>query len=235
MAVINFGFAQDIVELKNGSTISGLIKEYVSGEYVKLISESGADITLSFDEVEHVKFSRHSRAMRTKGYFNNSIMGLMLGSDRWGNPQVNFSCQMINGHMFNEHFQLGLGIGLEGIDGTFYYPTFVDARWNFRKGTFTPFAGIQGGYTFHDLRKGSNSIPENPGNWWATNSEFDGGLMSGLNFGIKNMTRGNVGYTLSVGYRFQILDRYYRDWEFMRPVKETTYLNRIDFKFGITF
>jgi len=233
LTVLSTVNAQDRVELKDGSTIHGLIKEYKHGEYVKLINRTGAIITLEFEGVSRVKFSKNAPSTRTKGYFNNTSLGLMVGTDEWENPNVNFSSHFINGYMFNPHFQLGIGLGLEGIKGAIYYPAFFDARWNFREGSFTPFVGLQAGAAFHDFKTG---IPEfDPTIWWGQNREFDGGLMGGLTLGIRNMVRGDLGYTMSIGYRFQALEEHYTEWEFNQPVKETTHLNRIDFKLGVTF
>lgn len=235
LMIILFGLAygQDRIELKDGTTISGSIKEYISGDYVKILTSSGSEITFKFDEIEQVKFMKLSESTPTKGFFNNTTMGLMLGNGANGYANGNFSFHFINGYMFNPHFQIGIGLGLEGIDRDLYFPTFIDARWNFRKGSFTPFVGIQSGYSFHDKERGpTNLIP--PGDW-GRNNQQDGGFMSGINFGIKNMVGGDLGYTVSVGYRFQQLDRYYNDWQFVGVVRETSYLHRIDFKVGLTF
>jgi hypothetical protein len=236
LLLISFCFAQsqDRVDLKDGTTVSGSIKEYVSGEYVKIISASDAEFTFKFEDIKEVRFGKKIDSIPTKGFFNNTTMGFMLGSNANGYPEGNFSAHFINGYMFNPHFQVGLGLGLEGIDGNFYFPTFLDARWNFKKGRFTPFVGIQGGYAFHDRERGPTNLnPDN--NNWSRNTQRDGGFMSGINFGIKNMVGSELGYTLSVGYRFQQLDEYYTDWQFVGSIRETSYLHRIDFKFGLTF
>jgi len=235
LLLISFCFAQsqDRVELKDGTSVSGTIKEYVSGEYVKILSVSEAEFTFKFDDIKEVKFGKKIDSIPTKGFFNNTTMGFMLGNSANGYPQGNFSAHFINGYMFSPHFQIGLGLGLEGIDDNLYFPTFLDVRWNFKKGRFTPFVGIQGGFAFHDNVQGPVDIL--PDNMWGRNRQYDGGPMSGVNFGIKNMVGSDLGYTLSIGYRFQQLNEYYTDWQFIGAIKETSHLHRIDFKFGLTF
>jgi len=225
--------AQDRVDLKDGSTIYGVIKEYIQGDHIKLVSTSAVLIELNFDEINRIKIAKKIVAMKAKGYFNATSLGVMVGTDEWGDPNINFSSSIINGYRFNRHLQLGLGIGMDGLKGSLYYPAFIDTRYNFRKGNFTPFIGLQAGITFHDFDTG---LPEiDPNVWWNQSRELDGGKMGGLYLGIRNMTRGDFGYTMSIGYRFQELQEYYTDWEFNQPIKETTYLNRVDFKLGITF
>lgn len=234
------GWTQDKVQLKDGKVFRGKILEYSSGKQLVFQTDEGARLELDVNELEKWQFGKSIGEQKEKGYFNNTMVGLLFGMDRWGDPNANASFQMINGYMFSKRLQAGVGIGMEGIQDNLYFPLFLDTRIYFKKGNFSPFIGLQGGYNFYDFSSGNDRRQRNDYWIWPHNqtNKRDGGIMTGLQFGVRNYTAKDVGYTFSLGYRFQKFTSEFGSggWnEPVYPVTEKEYLHRMDIKFGLFF
>lgn len=183
--------------------------------------------------------------IKTKGYFNNSAIGILVGTNRYNAMVNNFSLHTVNGYMVNPHLQAGIGLGLEVIQKRIFFPLFADVRYNFKKGDFSPFIGTQVGVTFRDFEKRgyfpcyyndcsrSRYITTQP---YPSDNDMDGGLMASLQLGIKHYVNNGFGYTVSIGYRMQELLGYgFREWDYFEIEKEINYLHRLDLKIGVVF
>jgi hypothetical protein len=66
--------------------------------------------------------------------------------------------------------------------------------------------------------------------------------MCGVQTGIRNYTKSNLGWTLSMGYRYQQMQATYpwNDWNsepgiLPAPILERTKMHRIELRFGLLF
>jgi hypothetical protein len=119
------------------------------------------------------------------GYKGFVEAGYTVGIDdnNFGRVEVSTS----HGYQFNPYFFLGVGLALS------YYtepeksamPIFADARVNFLKGKFVPFAGVKIGYTTSDAVKGFYFAPS---------------------VGVKMMLSRHSALNFSLGYVYQAAD-----------------------------
>lgn len=233
--------AQDKIELKDGKVFQGKILEYVSGDHLVFETLEGTRLTLNLAELEQWDFGKNMGQLKERGYFNNTSIGFLYGLDTKGKPNTSMSIQMVNGYRFNQRFQLGIGIGMESILKNAYFPLFLEGRYYFKKSSFSPFLGWFGGYNFYDFYDGDDKRAQK-GYWNREQGQNkrDGGVMSGVQIGVRNYASKNLGFTVSVGYRFQKLtgkkDQYgVVFYNSAVPITEKQYLHRMDVKVGLLF
>ena len=231
-----FSFAQtigdyiDVVYLKNGSIIKGIIIEQVPGKTVKIKTNDGSEFVYNIQEVE--KFTREEKVskriieevgiskatpdslkymnnfkMKTKGYFaeidalfNTASIGLRL----------------TNGYRFGRFGNIGLAIGLEALNSDFYYGDKFPAlslnlvySGEILKKRITPFYQIEAGYGFSLDRYGGNRGFTGFGNdiidetWYYGREEIInyGGPMGAIALGVKFATKRKIYYKLSLDAR----------------------------------
>lgn len=174
-------------------------------------------------------------------YLNQTEIGVLAG------PQTNsqiapFSIMNINGVEINEKFAAGIGIGLEFINES-YLPVFADVRYFFREENFSPFVGLQAGYSIALFDEGNIYYPGNIYYEYLSSSivpypypysntlKPSGGIMMNPSVGFKNMMNDNLGFTFSLGYRYQRLT--YNNTE--NDDHLLMELNRLTIKVGFIF
>ena len=224
--------AKETVFLKDGSIIKGTILVYLVNDHVTIESTEGKTYTFSASEIKDIETSLPVSTTSIKsGYFNNTSFGVLIGEANYGNSLVNFTFNTINGYQFNNRLQGGLGLGLDIIYSEVILPVFFDFRYYLRKSSFSPFVGGFYGYSFQSKEKETNTYYYD----YYNNNNLKTGRMYGLEVGIRNYTKENLGFTLSVGYRFQYLSTTYKDWSYNIDVLEEHFLNRFKLTMGVIF
>ena len=154
---------QEVVYLKNGSVIRGVIIEQVPGKSLKIQTNDGNIFAYEMAEVE--KISKEQATTETKnkqssnlsnngakrGYRGFVEMGYTIGKNRWSGTN-RFELVTSRGYQFNPYFYVGLGTGVH------YYhqadlieiPIFADLRADFLNYGITPFVDFKIGYTVYD-------------------------------------------------------------------------------------
>ena len=169
-----------------------------------------------------------------KGYYNVTDMGFLIGST-YNMNVAPFSLLTVNGYQFTENFGLGIGVGIEFFSEC-YLPLVLDARYYFRKASFSPFAFFHGGYLFAlDSDANTNIVYDHYYMWSSYMPPYrevkpKGGWMLNPGLGIRNMFNEHFGFTFSVGYRFQSLQYKYND-----DSQLFQKINRLDLKIGFIF
>ena len=169
-----------------------------------------------------------------KGYYNVTDMGFLIGSTDNMNIAP-FSILMVNGYQFTENFGAGVGLGVEFFSES-YLPLVLDARYYFRKANFSPFVFVHGGYLFALESDANQNIVYDHYYMWPSyipshrKVNPKGGWMINPGLGIRNMFNEHLGFTFSVGYRFQSLQYKYND-----DSQLFQNFNRLDLKIGFIF
>ncbi len=195
---------QEVVYLKNGSIIRGIIIEQVPNESLKIQTNDGNIFAYNMSEVE--KITKEPPIMRGKqsrgisifdgngvqqGYRGFVEIGYTVGTGDWGTGRVDFSTS--HGYQFNPYFYAGLGMGVS----YFHYedlveiPVFVDLRSDILNNWVTPYVDFKIGCAVYD------------------NSGFYMSPSVGCRFNLNN-----IGLNVGIGYTMQKLDyysRYYYD------------------------
>lgn len=196
-------FAQhykEVLYLKNGGEIRGVIIEQIPNVSVKIKTQDGSLFVYPFSEVERItkeEVSRgNQRQQRTltdsnesRGYKGFADLGGSIGVGTWGDGVVSASTS--HGYQFNPYLFLGAGIAVEhhfGWGETFL-PIFAESRVNFLNNSISPFMGLRAGYSVTAY-----------------------GFYLNPNFGVKFDVSNNFGMNLSVGYTLQQATYYDYFW-----------------------
>lgn len=154
----------EVVYLKNGSVIKGVIIEQVPNVSLKIKTGDGSLIICQMNEVEKIiKEERYTRDYRTdidnrkaarntlKGYKGFIDFGYIVDLSDYDANKVEISTS--HGYQFNNYFYLGGGVAADFYTDAdlIAVPIFVDFRANFINKKVTPFADIKTGYSVGDV------------------------------------------------------------------------------------
>lgn len=208
----------DVVYLKNGSEMVGMITEMIPGERVSLLTYDGSTHIYSFDEIimtgkKYGRWSReYKRQIRQEGQFNKPrgyfgtaefSTALMFTSEN-----IKVGVTMVGGYRFRPQFALGLGSGvrLYAHDGEPTIPLFLHFRSDFYDRDKTPFIAL------------------NTGVQWSIGGGGHSGLICEPSFGYGINTAEAKRINFSVGFAIDMYDDISYDFDL-----------GINLKFGYSF
>ena len=151
------GFAQemrDVVYLKDGSVVKGIIVEQVPNKSIKLQTADGSLFVYQIDAVEKMtKELREASPRRfagnglTAGYKGYVDFGCTIGAGDFGRDRL--SVGVVNGVQFNPYLYVGIGAALNYYAGgeEIGIPIFANVRSHFIKGNISPFLDLRVGYS----------------------------------------------------------------------------------------
>jgi hypothetical protein len=198
-----YTFAQDkyeeVVYLKNGTIVHGMIIEYVPNMSIKI--KSGPNVfAYKLDEID--KITREGVTSSTTGFTKNygfkkrGYAGIVeVGLNyfpvrRTDAPGV--AINIINGFQFNPIVNLGAGVGVDiSGEGVIGIPVTLDFRANFIKTRVTPFFAMGVGYY---MQFGGYS------------SKLGHGFVSNPSFGVRFAINTKVAVSLSIGHKLTGVD-----------------------------
>lgn len=219
MSIAQAGY-EDVVYLKNGSIIHGIIIEQVPNQSVKIQTKDGNVFVYRIDEVEkltkeQVKGSGNINGIKESGFTNITEVNFGFGVGDFSND-FSYGIQTVNGYLVNPYFSTGLGIGVDKYKSVTLIPVFADFRANFIKGNVSPFLSTGIGYSFSATRYDNGGFLLNPA------------------VGVKFFVSSLVALNFSLGYRLQEnnFSYAYLFYESYSYRQEAEYLN---FKLGATF
>jgi len=100
------------------------------------------------------------------GWFNNTELGGGIGLYEINKPNAHYfyGVTTVNGYVINKHFLTGIGTGLNHYDAGWLVPLYLDVRYTFPRGRYTPYIFADGGFQV-DIEhfKLPNSVFMNPG------------------------------------------------------------------------
>lgn len=190
----------DVVYLKNGSELVGMITEMIPGKGLTLLTYDGSIHYFSNDEIimtgkRYGRWSReYRRQIRQMGSFNNPMgyfgiaefsTALMFTSEN-----IRLGLTLINGYRFKPQLALGLGTGvrLYAHDGELCIPLFLHLRSDFFDRNKTPFVAL------------------NAGVQWSTGEDYHAGLILEPSFGYSMNTGMNSRLNFSIGLAVDMYD-----------------------------
>lgn len=199
VATLSYGQSlQDVVYLKNGSVIRGIIVEQVPNQSLKIQTKDKNIFVFNFTDIEKItkegEEKKHRNVPETESTDPNLNNGLKAGvyieptiivapvitkSDNdkkyvLTHAQITANCQL------NPFIALGIGAGVRSysFDDT-YIPLYGQFRVNFKNKPVSPYLETALGYGF------------------STRETYDGGAMFNLSFGFaKKMKTGQVRFGL---------------------------------------
>lgn len=148
---------QDVVYLKNGSVIRGMVIEQVPGVSIKVETADRSVFVYPMDEVEKitkeaaVKRSSVTNAGSGKGYEGLVQLGYGVGVGLYGEDRAKFN--FINGYRFNPHFMTGIGVGVRAYTGLgsteLFVPLFLHLRYTVLDRKVSPYLAVDCGLGFN--------------------------------------------------------------------------------------
>lgn len=143
----------DVVYLKNGSRVKGIIVEQVPGQSYKIQTSDGNLFVFNADEVEKITKEakqvaspvQKSAFNRPRGYFGN--VEVQYTYDMTAKNNGTFGLDMVNGYRICPQFAMGVGIGFQGYDfKNFQLPVYAYLRTDIINSKVSPFLAQSIGY-----------------------------------------------------------------------------------------
>ena len=148
--LINISFARkgkkDVIYLKNGSIINGLIISSLPSGQVKIRTKDNSLWVFERSEIDSISRTNNALKQIHPGYFNLTEAGILAGNSD-NKYKAPFSLINISGWQFKNRLSVGAGAGIEFFSET-YLPVVADFRYYLNRQGANPFFGIQGGYSF---------------------------------------------------------------------------------------
>ena len=148
---------QEVVYLKNGSVVRGIVIEQVPGVSLKIQTSDGSIFAYQMSEV--VKITKESTKYKNENplNFNNSgnesgykgfiDLGYTIGVGDWGKDRLELSTS--HGYQFNPYLYVGAGIA-----ANYYFdaevigmPIFAHVRGNILNNSISPYIDFRIGYS----------------------------------------------------------------------------------------
>ena len=187
IATSNAQNVQEVVYLKNGSVVRGVVIEQVPGISLKVQTSDGSIFAYQMSEVEKItKETAKSNFSfnRTQGYKGFIDLGYTIGAGDWGVDRIELTTS--HGYQFNPYLYIGAG-----VSANYYYdaelfglPFFAHARANLINNSISPYIDFKIGYSIIDIE----------------------GFYMSPSIGCKIKS-----FNIGVGYVLQTADVYY-DW-----------------------
>jgi hypothetical protein len=222
---------EDVVYLKNGSIIHGVIIEQIPNEKVKI--QSGKNVFVyTFDEIEKIVKEEivdenpsglKDFGHKPKGFVFHYEIGL---TDYIASSNIPmFSILLTHGYQVNPHLFLGLSAGADiSAVNAYNVPVYFDLRGYFLKSRFTPYAELGLGY---------NLIVASRSSGLGTGSSTLHGFLIHPNFGGRFAINKKLGATIGLGYRFVGAASKSGSWRRYRQTFGS--YNAVTLRFGILF
>jgi len=134
----------------------------------------------------------------------------------------------INGYRANEHFSIGVGLGMIPLSYTII-PLFADFRITLFKDNLSPVLVFKAGYSFATSNKDS---------WWnnITDNKNKGGAMLNPEIGFKVKFTERADFLLTIGYWYQHLESRNKNNNYSYYDRTiTTDVNRLSIGLGFLF
>ena len=215
----------DVIYLKNGSKINGVILQLFPDSIVRIEQVGGSVWVFSMKEISMIakeeKIKYKANILEAKGYRFGMDIGLLVGS---GDNQNNapLSLQMLHSYHLTTASSIGIGIGLEFFHTT-QTPIFVDLRHYFNRKYYAPFCFLQSG----GMIPISTKATDESGYIFKAKPGFM--LNSGIGFLFPMNEK--TALSISLSYRYQEL-KFARDNSQLPDYMRIEKMNRFNIRFG---
>lgn len=215
----------EVVYLKNGSVIKGVIIEQVPNVSLKIKTSDGSLIICPMNEVTKItKEGAYTKdnskdggnfkpTINTfRGYKGFVDFGYIFGFEDY-NASNKLEISTSHGYQFNNYFYIGGGIAADYYTDAslFSVPIFVHFRANFLNKKIAPFAEVKTGYSVGDI----------------------GGGYFAVGLGVRFALKGKKALNLKLEYNYQQYDYTYSGY--YNTYDATTNLNGLGLKLGFEF
>ena len=206
---------QDVVYLKNGSIIRGIIVEQIPSQSIKIETTGGNVFVYAIDEVEKIAKEPKVEIDSKVSSPNTGLKRGYRGIVEFGTvflPDIGVKLEVINGYQFNPYFSLGFGVGFHwyfGYENTILLPLYADLRVNFLDKKVSPYISLGIVYSF-------NLTDAEPAGMYFTPT-------CGIRFKFTERTSMNLGLGFGFqGFRYNYYYDYYSSGTDYEPLLNVT-------------
>ncbi|MEO8069208.1 MAG: hypothetical protein ABI599_16030 [Flavobacteriales bacterium] len=230
---------EDVIYLKNGSVIHGVIIEQVPNVSLKIQTADRNVFVFRIEEVDKITkeplagkakpsgrsetaASFSNEELKQRGYSAIAELNMGIGYNGFG-EKSSFGVQVINGYQVNPNLFAGIGIGLnQHFSGVAFAPIFLDVRVNFLRQRVSPFIDLAGGWAI------------------GLTDDDEGGVYANPSLGVKFFVSRRTALQLSLGFRYQEGTERIETWNYYNGTvtdhyDQTFERNAATLKFGVTF
>ena len=226
---------QDVVYLKNGSIIRGIIIEQIPNTSIKIETADKSVFVYQMSDIEKFTKEPYYKPDERIPEDNTGVKKGYYGAIEFG-PGYTFNylngiltgrLNIINGYRINPHFAVGGGFGLRAYtENGLMFPFFVDLRTNFLNKKTSPFLSLGIGYAFF------------------AKDDMKGGLLINPIFGVSTKIKNRSSIYVGFSYEAQGLKHYdyyydynyYYYYNYPGTRKEVIdYSHTISFQLGFSF
>lgn len=209
---------QEVVYLKNGSIIKGVIMEQVPGVSLKVQTSDGSIFAYKMEEVEKItkevatkSYGLSGQNMINLGYKGFFDMGYVLDLSDYDAGR--FELTTTHGCQFSPYLYVGAGVGIDYYTDAsmFAVPIFANIRASFVNQNIAPFFDVKIGYSLIDVE----------------------GLYFTPSIGCRFATGSKNGVSVSIGYVMQRADVGY--YGYYSYYSENVNMSGLSLKIGFDF
>jgi len=196
---------EDVVYLKNGSVIRGIIIEQIPNESIKIKTADRNIFVFTLDEIEKIAKEELPEQLRStaSNEFKKSGYEFFTGINVAFAKDIDvYGFSIVNGYRINPYVYLGLGAEYNIWPNGSTLPIYIDARFNFLKTKYTPYFQLDFGYSVgwvngYTLIRDQQPYEPKPDN------SMSNGFMFNPTFGFRSYINNRFAINFSVGYRYQ--------------------------------
>ena len=228
---------QDVVYLKNGSVIRGMIIEQVPGESLKIETRDGNVFVYQMDEISKMtreqawnrsRIRPNQFSSKSNGYEGFVEAGYGIGVSGYAGR---FERDIVNGYRFNPYCFLGGGVGFNIFtngENFISIPVFIQGCFNLLDRNTSPFLTLNLGYNISTKR---SEVYKR----YYTTVTYRGGVIFEPALGVAFRVSNRASVTFGVGYSLMQLQSKAESsyYEISEVEKELTQAVRL--KLGVTF
>jgi hypothetical protein len=220
----------DVVYLKNGSIIRGMITEQVPNQSIKIQTKDNNVFFFKLEEVDKITKEPEQGVFKQKGFVNITEYIICIGQGKFSNginttenDAISSGLRTVNGYQFNPFISAGIGLGIDIYKDFEMIPITFDFRISPISGRATPILTLNGGYSI------------------GTNDFRGSGYIFNPSLGMKVFVSKKLACYLSIGYKWQAWKTTYVDVIFTNdriryyPRKVSHNFEFLSFSTGISF
>lgn len=220
---------EDVVYLKNGSIIRGQIIENIPDQYVKIQVAGGSIWVFQKDDILRISHEIPVKYQKiyeekSKGFYNSSMLGLIVGGYSYYYNPVSLSLQITNGYKWQNKLYAGFTTGFEFLKIP-AMPLRLEGRWDIFDSRISPYLKFSSGYIFP--LDGTHTEE------WEYN--YKGGFSFCPALGFRSYFSLNSGLDLHFGFLYEELYSKRFDTYLNTTIDRREIFNRIYFSIGFIF
>lgn len=161
------GNFEDVVYLKDGTIMRGIIVETIPDVSIKIKDNTGNTYFYKMADIHRMTREEAKVVKKERGGdfgFGNKGFGASyeIGTAAYIEGFPALSAVLVHGYRFSNEIFVGVGTGVDFADGYINVPAYLDVRAYFLKTRATPFFSLGAGYNFVSENKNYHGFLVNP-------------------------------------------------------------------------